>query len=175
MNRTLTQQQKNELRQSFAQDNFSAQAAIIKLMAEGFELEEAKILITAELRKYKQELFNKADKRNSSEESRQLVFIGIIMISTVGPVFNITSPIWYIVAIALCGLLGYLAAKTRPIAGILGAVVMSVVLPFADNFYFEGRTSYIKIELAIPMIIAAVPAFLVYYFISKTVYAHIEN
>ncbi len=175
MSRTLTQQQKDDLRQSFSNNNFKAETAIAKLMAQGYELEEATALIKAEFRQYKQELFDKVDKRNSNEDGRQFIFIGLVMISMVGPIFEITSPIWYIIAIALCGLLGYLGAKTKPVAGVLGAVVMSVVLPFVHNFYFTGRTTYIKIELVIPIVIAALPAFLIYYIISKTVYAHVDN
>lgn len=175
MNRTLSQQQKEEIRQSITQGNFSAEAAINKLMSKGYELEEAKALIVAEIKAYKKAMFDKIDKRNSSEDGRQFVFIGIVMISLIGPLFDISSPIWYAVAIGLCGLLGYLGAKTKPIAGILGGVIMSVILPFAHNFYFRDRTTFIKIEMAIPIIMAAVPAFLVYYALSKTVYAHVEN
>jgi hypothetical protein len=175
MNRTLSQQQKDELRQSFTQDNFSAEATINKLVAAGYEPLEAKELILSEFKKYKQELFDKIEKHKKNDEAQKVLTIGILMISMVGPVADITSPIWYIVAIALCGIAGYFAFKSKPIAGILGSVIMPVVLPFVYNFYFEGRTSFIKIELAIPILIAALPAFLVYYIISKTVYAHVDN
>ena len=175
MNRTLSQQQKDEIRQSITQGNFSAQAAIIKLVAEGYELDEAKALIIAEIKAYKKAMFDKVDKRNKGEETQKFLIIAIVVISMIGPVANITSPLWYIAAIALAGVAGYFAFKDKPIAGVLGGVIMPVVLPFVYNFYFTGRTTYIQIEMAIPILIAALPAYLVFLIISKTVYANVEN
>lgn len=175
MNRTLSQQQKDDLRQSFTQGNFSAEVAILKLVAEGYEPQEAKALIVAEFKEYKKEVFNRVVKRDNNEEARKGVTIGIMMISLIGPLFDITSPIWYMVAIAASGIAGYFAFKTKPIAGVLGSIIMPIVFPFVYNFYFAGRTSYIRIEMLIPIIISALPAFLVYYILSKTVYANVEN
>ncbi|OQP44731.1 hypothetical protein A4H97_10230 [Niastella yeongjuensis] len=173
--RTLTPQQKDELRQSFTQGGFSAEAAILKLVAEGYEPEEAKALIVAEFKEYKTEVFNRVVNRNNSEEARKGLTILIMMISVIGPLFDITSPLWYIVAIAASGITGYFAFKTKPIAGVLGSIIMPIVFPFAYNFYFSGRTSFIRIEMLIPIFIAAVPAFIIYYIISKTVYAKVED
>jgi hypothetical protein len=175
MNRTLSQQQKDDLRLSFTQGNFSAEAAIIKLMNEGYEADVAKALIVAEFKEYKKEVFNRVVKRSNNEETQKVLTIGIMMISLIGPLFDITSPLWYLVAIAASGIAGYFAFKTKPVAGVLGSIIMPVVFPFVYNFYFAGRTSYIRIEMLIPIIISALPAFLVYYTISKTVYANVEN
>lgn len=175
MNRTLTQQQKDNLRQSFTSGNFSAEAAINQLVNEGYELDVAKALIVAEFKEYKKEVFNRAVKRENNEEKTKALTIGIMMISLIGPVFDITSPLWYIVAIAASGIAGYFAYKTKPIAGVLGSIIMPVVFPFVYSWYFAGRTSYIRIEMVIPIVISILPAFLVYYAISKTVYANVEN
>jgi hypothetical protein len=175
MNRTLSQQQKDDLRFSFTQGNFSAEAAIIKLMNEGYEAVVAKALIVAEFKEYKKEVFNRVVKRSNNEETQKVLTIGIMMISLIGPLFDITSPLWYLAAIAASGIAGYFAFKTKPVAGVLGSIIMPVVFPFVYNFYFAGRTSYIRIEMLIPIIISALPAFLVYYTISKTVYANVEN
>ena len=67
MNRTLSQQQKDDLRQSFRQPNFSAEAEILKLVSEGYDAAEAKVLIVAEFKEYKKELFERAQKNNDSE------------------------------------------------------------------------------------------------------------
>jgi hypothetical protein len=175
MNRTLSQQQKDDLRLSFTQGNFSAEAAIIKMMNEGYEPDVAKALIVAEFKEFMKEVFNRVVKRSNNEETQKVLTIGIMMISLIGPLFDITSPLWYLVAIAASGIAGYFAFKTKPIAGVLGSIIMPVVFPFVYNFYFAGRTSYIKIEMLIPIIISVLPAFLVYYIISKTVYANVEN
>lgn len=175
MHSTLSPQLKAQLRQSFTQVGFSTDVAIAKLVSNGYDETTAKNLIITEFKAYKQELFQQADRRNKSEEAKKVVPIVVIMISIIGPVFEITSTIWYICAIAIAGIAGYWGYKPRPIAGLLGCMVVPLVLPFAYNFYFTGRTSYIKIEMLIPMLIAAAPAAIVYFIISKTVYANVEN
>ena len=121
------------------------------------------------------ELFQKKLKDNNQEDVQKVISIAIIMIAMIGPVFDIRSPIWYMLAFAGCGIAGYFAYKTKPIAGVIGAIIVPVILPFSYNWYFTGRTRYIKIELLIPLLMAIIPAFLVYYIISKTVYANREN
>jgi hypothetical protein len=175
MSRTLSQQQKDDLRRSFTQGNFTAEAAILKLVNEGYEPDVAKALIVAEFKEYKKEVFNRVVKRSNNDDLQKVLTVGIMMISMVGPLFDITSPLWYIVSIAASGIAGYFAFKTKPIAGVLGSIIMPVVFPFVYNFYFGGRTSFIRIEMVIPILISALPAFLVYYAISKTVYANVEN
>ena len=175
MNRTLSQQQKDDLRQSFSTGNFSAEAAIIKLVNEGFEPDVAKALIVAEFKEYKKEVFNRVVKRSNNEETTKVLTIGILMISLIGPLFDITSPGWYLVAFAASGIAGYFAFKTKPVAGVIGSIIMPIVFPFVYNWYFAGRTSFIRIEMVIPIIISLLPAFLVYYAIAKTVYANVEN
>ena len=175
MNRTLSQQQKDDLRQSFTQGNFSAEAAILKLVNEGYEPDVAKALIVAEFKEYKKEVFNKVVKRSNNDDTQKVLTIGILMISSLGPIFDITSPLWYIVAVVASGIAGYFAFKTKPIAGVLGSIIMPVVFPFVYNWYFAGRRSFIRIEMVIPILISVLPAFLIYYAISKTVYANVEN
>ncbi len=175
MNRTLSPQQKDDLRLSFTQGKFSAEAAIIKLVNEGYEPDVAKALIVAEFKKYKKEVFNRVIKRSNNEETQKVLVIAIMLISSFGPVFEVTSPLWLSVAMAASGIAGYFSFKTKPIAGVLASIIMPVVFPIVYNFYFAGRTSYIKIEVLIPIIISALPALLIYYTISKTVYANVEN
>jgi hypothetical protein len=175
MNRTLSQQQKDDLRQSFTQSGFSAEAAILKLVNDGFEINEAKALILDEFKAYKKELFERAQKRNDSEEARKILFVAVFMLSIIGPVFEITSPIWYLVAFVASGFAGYYAYKEKPIAGITGSILFAILFPFTYHFYFAGRSSYIRIEMLIPIIMAIVPAFLIFYIISKTVYANVES
>lgn len=121
------------------------------------------------------ELFQKKLKDNNQEDVQKVISVAIIMIAMIGPVFDIRSPIWYMLAFAACGIAGYFAYKTKPIAGVIGGIIVPVILPFSYNWYFTGRTRYIKIELLIPLLMAIIPAFLVYYIISKTVYANREN
>ncbi|AXY73621.1 hypothetical protein D3H65_06330 [Paraflavitalea soli] len=175
MNSTLTPQLRDELRQSFIQPGFSAEAEVQKLVSNGYDTATAKSLIVAEFRAYKNEKFKEVDRQNQSEEAKKVAPLIVLMISAIGPIFEVSSMIWYIIAIAVAGVTGYWAYRPKPIAGLVACIIIPFVFPLAYNFYFAGRTSYIKIEMVIPMLIAAAPAAIVYYIISKTVYANVEN
>lgn len=175
MNTTLSYDQREELRQSFAQGGFSLEAAMSRLVSQGFDENTAASLIAAEYKAYRKDLFLQADRQKQSEEAKKVVAGVVFAISVIGPVFAITSMIWYIIAIAVAGGIGYWGYRPRPVAGLVGAIIVPIVFPLAYNFYFTGRTSYINIEMLIPMAIAVAPAIIVYYLISKTVYANIEN
>ena len=175
MNNTLTPEQKEGIRYSFTQGNFSVEAEIAKLTEYGYDEVTAKQLIAAEFREYKQALFQKAVDRNKGEERKKLVLIGVLLISAIGPLFSIESMLWYIIAAAGAGAMGYWGFKEKPFAGLFGSIVAPMVFPFAYNSYFANRTSYIKIELLIPMLIAAVPAIVVYYIVAKAVYSGKEE
>jgi hypothetical protein len=174
MNSTLTQSQKDEIRNALLNNTFSMEAEVARLMSRGYEEDYAKSLIVAELREYRQELFNKKLQRDNSEDTTKVIWIGIGMISMIGPLFDIRSPLWYIVVLAASGVGGYFAYKTKPIAGLAGAVIMPLVFPFSYHWYFSGRSHYIRIEMIIPLLVALIPAVLVYFIIAKTVYANKE-
>jgi hypothetical protein len=175
MNSTLSQAQKDEIRHALLHNTFSMEAEVAKLMNRGYDETYAKSLIVAELREYKQELFNKKLQSNNSEETGKILSIGIVMISMIGPLFDIRSPLWYIVAFAASGVAGYFAYKTKPIAGLIGAIIVPLVFPFAYQWYFAGRSRFIRIEMVIPLLVAIIPAVLVYFIIAKTVYANRES
>lgn len=176
---SLTQKQKQEIRYALQNKNFSVPVEIAKLADLGYTEDEANVLLANEVEEYKNEirneLFQQKVKSNEQEDVQKVLSIAIVMIAMIGPVFDIRSPIWYTLAFAGCGIAGYFAYKTKPVAGIIGGIIVAVILPFSYNWYFTGRTRYIKIELLVPLIMAIIPAFLVYYIISKTVYGSREN
>jgi hypothetical protein len=179
MNRTLSPQRKDEIKQLLLNENFSLEAETRKLVEKGYEEDEAKRFVVAELqqfkREFKKEMVGKIVKREEREEIKKGVSFGVFMLSMIGPLFNITSSVWYMFVIVGAGVAGFWGFKPKPVAGLLGCIIYPVVFPFAYNTYFSGRASYIRIEMAIPMIMAAVPALLIYFIISKTVYANIKN
>lgn len=175
MNNTLTQDQKNELRRSFSQPDFSVDVAVRKLMALGYSAATAKELIMTEVRGMKQELFDKAMKGKKDEEVRGIAFVAVVLVSLLGTLFGIHAFLWHVAVIGVAGIAGYFAFKDKPLAGILAFMAFAIVFPFAYHFYFTGRTTYIRIEMLIPMLMAVAPAAIVYYALSFTVYAHAEK
>lgn len=175
MTPSLSESERDELRLSFTTAGFSMEDAMRKVMQSGYSPEEAKLLILAEYKAYKKELFDQAIKRNESSEMRNVMFVLVTIISIIGPVVRISSVVWYLVAIVLCGIGGYIAYKDKPVAGVLGGVVVPIAFLISYDYYFSGRTSYIKIEMAIPLIMAYLPAVIIFLLISKLFYTHNSN
>jgi hypothetical protein len=175
MDPILTESQRDELRLGFTTAGFSMEDAMARLTAHGYEPEEARGLIVLEYKLYKREMFERTVKKDESKEWRKVMFLFVTIISIIGPVANITSGIWYIVACGLCGFLGYLAYKDKPIAGIIGGILVPIAFIFSYAFYFADRTSYIKIEMAIPLLLAFLPSVLVFFVISKLFYNEAQN
>jgi hypothetical protein len=121
-------------------------------------------------RERKRELFNKAVQRDNNNEIRGVVLFLTLMITIIGPVFDIRSALWYIIALIAVAIAGYYGFKNKPIAGIAGTVAFGILFPLAYAQYFANKTSYIRIEMLFPVAMAAVPAFLLLFILSKTIY-----
>ena len=167
---TLTQEQKDFIRDRLSNNTFSPQLEIAKLMELGFEPETAKNLVISEIKAYKKELFDVVVNQNKQDELRNIMFVLIFVIALIGPLFHVQSPLWYIIALIGSGTAGFFGWRSKPIAGVIGAIVATIVFPFAYNAYFEGRSTIIKIEIAVPMILSAIPAVIVYFIIARIGY-----
>ncbi|WP_276482617.1 hypothetical protein [Paraflavitalea pollutisoli] len=175
MNTTLTPKLQDELRLSFEQIAFSVEAAVAKLKLYGYEETVARELIDTEYRAFKQELFEQIEERRKMQEHQKIASIAIVMIAVIGPLFGIASMAWYVCAAGLAAIAGYLGFQSRPIAAIAGAIAFTILFPMTHDFYFEGRTRFLRIELFMPMLFAAVPALILYFILSRTVYAHVDD
>lgn len=175
MQRTLSQEEKDEIRLSASQHRFSMEAAVTKLMRNGFDEATAKFLIIAELQEYKKDLFHQIVREKEQEEARKFLSIVVGMVSIIGPICSIESPLWYIAAVVIAGVAGFWAHKRKPVAGLLASIIGPIVYPLAHAVYFSGRTSYFRIEMVIPIIMTAVPAVIMYFIISAIVYPNIKT
>ena len=172
---TFSQTEKDQLRYKIQTDTFVAAEEIDKLVARGYDEAEAKSILLGEIREYKQELFHQKMNQNKQGEIQNIMIGVLAMLALIGPLFGIREPMWYILAFIGAGVGGYFAAKTKPIAGIAASVVYAIVFPLAHNMYFAGRTRFIRIEMVIPMIMAAIPAFIIYFILAKTIYANSDK
>jgi hypothetical protein len=175
MNNILTFQHKEDMRLALSQHTFSLETFVAKLVAEGYDKTDAYRLVAAEFKEYKTELFAQKMKENESEEAKKIAYGVIFVVSVIGPVFHFTSGLWYTLSFLIAGAAGYYGYKSKPIAGIGGAIVLSMAFPFAYHIYFAGRRTFINIELLIPMIMAAVPAFIIFLILSKGLYSDDDN
>jgi hypothetical protein len=175
MSNTLSQTEKDQIRHKIKMNTFSAEAEIARLVEKGHDEAEAKSLLLDLIREFKQELFHKKMDQNKQDEMQNGFLVGVIMVTLIGPLFGVRAPMWYMIAFVAAGIGGYFAAKQKPVAGIAGSVLYAIIFPLAHNMYFADRTRFIRIEMVIPMIMAAIPAFLLYFILSKTMYANIDK
>jgi hypothetical protein len=166
----LNEKQRNRIQMAFQSGNFDLNFEIENLTAQGMSKENAVVLIQAEVNAYRQKLFDEKVKKEDSEEYSKIAWIAVIMIGLIGPVFDISSIVWYAVACVLAGGVGYWAFKETPIAGLIGSCCFVFIIPFTYSWYISGRSSIIKIELLIPMALAILPSFLTGFIISKFLY-----
>ena len=159
-----------EIKESFLSGSLSAEQLIEQLHEAGMDANAAHQWLSDLTRAHKRELFNKAVERDTNNEARGIVFFITLMITIIGPVFEIRSALWYIIALLAVGFAGYYGYKNKPIAGIAGTVAFAILFPLAYAQYFANKTSYIKIELMIPVAMAAIPAVLLLFILSKTIY-----
>jgi hypothetical protein len=175
MPNTLSQTEKDQIRYKLTTSTFSAEAEIANLVEKGYDEAEAKSVLLDEIREFKQELFNQKMKQTKQGEAESIAVGVTVMFTLIGPLFDIRSPLWYMIAFIASGIGGYFAAKNKPVAGIAGGIVYGIIFPLAHHMYFSGRTRFIRIEMAIPIIMAMIPAFLLYFILSKTVYANSDK
>ena len=170
MDPVLTDDQRESLKARILANQSTFKGELEMLVAQGMEPEAAKDLLIREIKAMKRDAFNKAVEEQQSGERQKLLFILVFFLSVIGPFMGVTAIWWYLLVIAVAGISGYYAYRNKPIAGVVAALVFAIAFPLAVNFYLEGRESMIKIEIVIPMVMAAIPAWLAYYVLSKTVY-----
>ena len=171
MNPNISQKQKDDIRNEIVSGNFNLEIEIKKLTDQGHSKESAAQCISDELKKIKTEIFNRKLEEKNKEEHQKIAVIATIMIACIGPIFDTLSLIWYTIAFILAGIAGFFGAKDKPAAGILSALLLILSFPFAYNFYFSDRSSFIKIELLIPMFMAVIPCYILYFIIDKLFYS----
>lgn len=144
-------------------------------MHAGLDEERARNLLLTLTKEHRKELFQQKLQKQNAEGVREVTFIITLMAAAVGPIFSVKSAVWYIVAILIGGIAGYYGFKNKPAAGIIGSILLVVLFPFTYEYYFSGRSSYIKIEFLIPIFLALIPAAIAAFFISLVFYPERKN
>ena len=171
----LPQQQLNEIRQDISSGTFLYETAMQKLMQSGLDEESARQLLLTVAKEHRKELFDQRLQKQNAEGVREVTYIVTFMVAALGPVFNIKAALWYFVAMLIAAVAGYYGYKDKPAAGIIGSILVVILLPITYNYYFSGRSSYIKIEFLIPALLAIIPAAIVAYLISLLFYPERKN
>jgi hypothetical protein len=158
MEPTLSSQQLNEIRQSLSSGTFLYETEMQKLMQAGYDEESGRNLLFTLAKEHRKELFQQTLQKQKNDGAREITWLVVIMTAAVGPVFEITSAIWYMLAMLIASVAGYYGFKTKPVAGIIGCILVVFLFPFTYRYYFSGRERYIRIELLIPLFLSLIPA-----------------
>lgn len=170
MKTPMSSQETIEIRDSLLSGDISVDQAIYKLTESGIEPDAAKSLVAELIRQHKRTIFDQAVEKKNAEDIRGVTVFLTLMISLIGPVFEIKSTAWYMIVIVAVAIAGYKGYKDRPIAGILGYLCFALVFPFSYANYFANRESYVRIEMLIPVILAGLPSLILLYLLSKAIY-----
>lgn len=167
METRISQQQRDAIKLSIQAGTFVMEDQLQKLADIGIERNAAAAIIADVAKDYKAELFQKTLKKQKGEGAREAVFLVVFMLNLVGPLFQIDSLGWYLIVFIASGVGGYIGFRSKPAAGIIAALVFSGIFPFAYSWYFTGRTSFIRIEMLIPMAVAVIPAAAILWILSS--------
>ncbi len=92
-----------------------------------------------------------------------ITFIAIALYTMIGPIFGGASSFWYLLILLIAGVAGYFGDRSNPIPSIVGCLAVVIIFPIAYAYYFHGRSSFIQIELLIPVFMTVIPALIIHY------------
>jgi len=159
---TITQQQADDIVAQYVSGSFSYQAEIEKLLAAGYSQLEAEQQVTEVVSQLRKQLYDAKKKAGKKAEGKNIAFYVVLITAAIGPIFEITSSTWTAVALVISVLAAYFGYKEKPIGAIASAIVMVFLFPVTYHFYFKNRTSYIRLELLIPLVLTFIPAGIVF-------------
>ena len=167
----LTYTQIQELKRKIKAGTFDDEFEINKLIILGFESAKARELVLKVFKSYKDDLFDAAKEKNESEDRSNVAYLVAIMPSIFIALVGGNNGLLILISIVIACGAGYYGFPDKPIAAMIGFAVGAIILPFACGFYLRGRSSFINIELLIPIFISYGPALLIKYALSKMLYS----
>lgn len=159
-----------EISAAVGSGQLSPENAMERLIAQGQENEAARALVERAVKDHRTALFRQNLRRQKMEERKKASYFIILFIAVAGPVFAIGNPLWYIVASVAAGLTAHYGKPNKPAGAVAGALLLILLFPVTFSLYMSGRSSYLNLELLIPLLLAAVPAFLVSLLAEKLFY-----
>jgi len=166
----LSSEQKKRIQENFQSGEFNTETEISTLVREGILEEHANLLLKEEAGIFREKMFKGKLKSEDTENKKSIALVVILLLGIAGHVFNLSFPLWYIGSSVVAGAIGFFVYRETPISGILGAIMAVLLLPITLATYTEGRSTIFNIELIIPIGIAIVPSYIVYYFSAKMIY-----
>lgn len=171
MNNELTYSQIQDLKEKIKAGAFDIDFEKNNLICLGFEQQTAKELVMDVIRSYKYDLLNKANEKRDYND-RNIIALGLAIVSSVSvAVLGGNSVPMIILSIVLACFAGYYGHPKKAIPAMIGFTIGAIIMPFACQFYFNNRITFINIELIIPVFISFGPALVIKYLLYKIMYS----
>ncbi len=161
----------NEIQFLLKQQSISREDALIKLREVIPNENEATQTLKNIIDGNRTEAFIEVTQKTEKNANAEIGFGMIVGVNAFSGAFVENLYIKLFVVI-LSGIAGYYFFKDKPVSGVVGAVLFSILFPFAHAYYFSGRSRFIRIELVIPLLIAGMPAILTSLFINSILYGN---
>lgn len=171
MNNELTNTQIQDLKDKIKAGAFDIDFEKNNLICSGFEQQTAKELVMDVIRSYKYDLLSKANEKREYND-RNIIALGLAIVSSISvAVLGGNSVTMIMLSIVLACFAGYYGHPKKAIPAMIGFTIGAIIMPYACQFYFNSRNTFINIELLIPVFISFGPALIIKYLLSKIMYS----
>jgi hypothetical protein len=172
MTNELTNSQIQDLKNKIKAGAFDIDLEKNNLICLGFEQQTAKELVMDVIRSYKYDLLSKANEKRDYND-RNIIALGLAIVSSISvTVLGDNSVTMIMLSIVLACFAGYYGHPKKAIPAMIGFTIGAIIMPYACQFYFNSRdTTFINIELLIPVFFSFGPALLIKYLLSKIMYS----
>lgn len=170
MDNTVIFAVKRDIENKLKVGSFSHEIEKNNLINQGFSEEYAQEIILETTNEFKANLFYKIKEDKELEERGKIATAIAITIPLLFSFLGTYSTFTLLITVAIAALCGFYGFPKKPMAAIIGFAVGAILMPFVTKFYFQGRTSFIKFELIVPMAAAFGPGLLIKYLIAKFMY-----
>lgn len=152
-----------ELKDDVQLNGHTVEQLMEKLEKKGYDEEGMKEILENVAKSIKQDMFYEAKRQQKNKEYAEGGMVGIFLVAGIPAIFDITSTPVIICTCILAGLIGFFCFRKGPIAGCVAGVISVILFNYTYHWYVAGRDRMIGIEILIPMVMAAVPAVIIYY------------
>ncbi|RZK59581.1 MAG: hypothetical protein EOO91_04750 [Pedobacter sp.] len=110
-------------------------------------------------------------KRMDKEKKEYLQILSataITVLGSIGPIWSISSEVWYVVSTISAIILGYWGFKNK-IAGAICGLLMNCILYFVVSYCLKDDTNSLYIFIIVPIFFTLAPTFLLYRLLAKII------
>ncbi|KFF04723.1 hypothetical protein [Flavobacterium reichenbachii] len=156
-----------ELKKKLREGKFDSNQELIDLIRLDYDPVTAKELLSKVIKSHKDDLYEEAKEAKEVEERSKIAFGAVIVITTFIGMFGDNNGMMILISIIAACCCGYYGNQENPIPAMVGYTIAAMIMPFACGFYFKGRSTFLNLEILIPLLISFGPGLLIKYVLSQ--------